>query len=1303
MIRTHFGRALFLAALALVACNSNPAVAAEDAKQLAAELYRESGVRGGLVAHLNCGDGTLTAALRLNDSYLVHGLTKSADDLTKARKTIQSLGIYGNVSVDRMTGQAADTLPYADNTVNFLVSDGSIAVTNDEVLRVLVPKGVALIQKNGKWDRTVKPMPGNTDEWTHYFHGPDGNAVAKDSAVDLPRHLQWLGGPRWSRHHDRMASMSAMVSSNGRMFYIMDEGSRVSILLPPKWMLKSRDAYNGVPLWERDIKNWHTHLFPLKSGPTQLARRLVSAGDRVYVTLGIDDPVTQLDAATGETIRVYEETKGAEEILEKDGMLYILAANEPWPMPDYATDEKIGPRTMGRAEGWETRSRRLVVVEAETGKVLWSKDRKVLPLSLSTDGTHLLFHDGENVVSVNPKTGAEIWKTPAGRRTVITTNISPRLLLYKDVVLFAGGDRMMHSFDLKTGTERWKAPHDQSGYMSPEDLLVTGGLVWTAPTTKTQDTGAFTGRDPQTGEVKITFPPDVSTYWFHHRCHIAKATDRFILPSRTGIEFVDFKSKDWTINHWVRGGCLYGVLPCNGLLYAPPNDCACFPEAKLYGINALAPVSASRSVASKLRAGSRIEKGPAYDEPMTDFTAGKDDWPTYRATNDRSGFTKQVVPASVEKKWEAKLGGRLSSLVVANGRVYVAQPDAHQVHALDQGTGEVVWSYTAGARVDSPPTIYKGRVLFGSNDGFVYCLRESDGALAWRFRAAPTDLRIIVFEQLESVWPVHGNILVQNDAAYFACGRSIFLDGGLRLFKLDPATGRILAEQVMDDKDPETGKDIQSRSQTLQMPVGLPDILSSDGKHVYMRSQRMDLDGKRQEIGPVSGNTQVQGSAQQGEGAHLFSPSGFLDDTWFHRAYWVFGKNFAGSHSGYFQAGKYAPAGRVLVFNEEHVFGFGRKPEFYKWTTPLEHQLFSTSRKAPEAPKPGGQVLNTTGMIAFTNSKSLDPAGKAIAVEAWVKAEGPNGVILARGGPLNGYALILQQGKPQWLVRSDSKLYKAASDKGRIVNQWTHLVGVLTKDGKAELYVNGELAVRIDAVLIAAEPKQTMEIGDDAGSTVGEYTTPLPFAGLIDEVNIYHGEVTAKEIAARAQGPEKGKIAAANVLKLSFDESNASDASGNRNNGQAKGIASAEGQFGKAMKFAGSPTRKGAGRPGNPQPGGYYVKKDWNTDVPIMVQGIVLADQTLFIAGAPDLIDETKAWAQLTQGNQETIKQMHEQNDALAGKKGGILWAVDARSGDRLAEIKLDSLPVWDGLIAAQGSLYMATQDGRIIRMSGEK
>ena len=83
------------------------------------------------------------------------------------------------------------------------------------------------------------------------------------------------------------------------------------------------------------------------------------------------------------------------------------------------------------------------------------------------------------------------------------------------------------------------------------------------------------------------------------------------------------------------------------------------------------------------------------------------------------------------------LGGKLTAPVVAGGRVFVASVDTHTVHALDGSSGRTVWSFTAGGRIDSPPTIYRGLVLFGAADGNVYALRAGDGKLVWRFRAAP--------------------------------------------------------------------------------------------------------------------------------------------------------------------------------------------------------------------------------------------------------------------------------------------------------------------------------------------------------------------------------------------------------------------------------------------------------------------------------------------------------------------------------------------------------------------------------------
>jgi len=283
----------------------------------------------------------------------------------------------------------------------------------------------------------------------------------------------------------------------------------------------------------------------------------------------------------------------------------------------------------------------------------------------------------------------------------------------------------------------------------------------------------------------------------------------------------------------------------------------------------------------------------------------------------------------------------------------------HRVDALDAITGKPAWSFTAGGRIDSPPTIWQGRALFGSADGHVYCLNASDGRLIWRYRAAPEDRRMMALEQIESLWPVHGSVLVQNDVLYCVAGRSMFVDGGLRLLRLDPRTGRKLSETILDDRDPNTQENLQIHIQGLNMPVALPDILSSDGRYVYMRSLPFDLQGKRKYV------AYIPVKEQQGDDLHLFCPTGFLDDSLWHRTYWGYGRAWASGAGGYHQAGRVIPAGRPIVFDEENVYGYGRLWQYYRWTTPLEYHLFA-AKKQPEIVKAG------------TERKAVKKAGKRV-------------------------------------------------------------------------------------------------------------------------------------------------------------------------------------------------------------------------------------------------------------------------------------------------------------------------------------
>jgi hypothetical protein len=276
---------------------------------------------------------------------------------------------------------------------------------------------------------------------------------------------------------------------------------------------------------------------------------------------------------------------------------------------------------------------------------------------------------------------------------------------------------------------------------------------------------------------------------------------------------------------------------------------------------------------------------------------------------------------------------------VVDGKVYVATQDDHTVHALSVDSGRTVWTFIAGGPVDSPPSVYRGLVVFGSADGCVYCLRGSDGELVWRFRAAPHDARLVSYGRLESVWPVHGSVLVYDGDVYFVAGRSTFLDGGLHFYRLDAVTGRLVSQRVINDQ-----RSPQKDVKILNMPTAQSDILSCDGEMIYMRSQAFDTEGTRLQTLDPALEPFERATQQLGAGAHLFSPTGFLDDDAWHRSYWVYGRAFSSGCNWWFRAGRYAPAGRMLVCDGDRVYGFGREPGLFVWSHVLENHLFCSAR-----------------------------------------------------------------------------------------------------------------------------------------------------------------------------------------------------------------------------------------------------------------------------------------------------------------------------------------------------------------------
>lgn len=921
---------------------------------------------GGFTVVMGADSADELIELQAKGRLLVHGLSTDAGVVESVRRELEQSGNIGSVNISQYDGE---TLPFIENTVNSVVVHSAGTVSEAEMMRVLVPNGVVVHSESGSTVR--KPWPEDVDSWPQYLHDPGNNAVASDDKVGPPRHLQWRAGPRWSRHHDHMSSVSAVVTSEGRVFSIMDEGSVSSILLPSNWQLTARDAFNGLQLWSRPIDEWYTRVFGLKSGPSTLPRRLATDGEKVFVTLGIDAPVSVLDAASGKTLFDLETEGYPREILLVEDMVLVVTRSEP-------IDNTSSPYSdQGDAA--------IFAFNKDTGKALWNVETPVVRLTLGADTERVYFFDQKEVVALDRSNGKKKWGCPKlGYRHIISED-APILVVYGDTVLFADPKNAsflskdgksgtnqrrpqnaslalrprgqnfkpkLMAMDAETGKLLWEGEQPISGYRSPGDVLVVDGQVWNGPTKQGNFTGTQTARNLRTGESERELPPTVETYWFHHRCYRARATDNYLMLSRTGIEYIDLETGEWDINHYMRGACLYGVMPANGLTYAPPHPCSCYPETKLDGFTA---VSASNDYGAVVPdpgkdADSRLESGPAFGIQTVDDACG-DDWPTYRYAINRSGYSKNEPGSSLDTNWTTDLGTQATQPIIVGDRVFVSTPETNSIHALDAASGKVQWTFTSGGKSDTPPTWYKGRLLFGSTDGYVYCLNAEDGKLAWRFRAAPLDRRMVHFERVESVWPVNGNILVLDGEAVFVAGRSVFLDGGLRFIRLDALSGELLHESILDRIDDRTGEDLHGGVERLNMPVGLPDLLGSDGTRLFMRSEVLDKQGKR--LGQAPHSTEpIEVILQRPEAdAHLYAPSGFAEDNWWHRTYWNYGSVFTGGHDGFYQAGRFTPSGRILVHDGDNVYGYGRKQNFLRWISTIEYQLFSAPRDQTRGPE----------------------------------------------------------------------------------------------------------------------------------------------------------------------------------------------------------------------------------------------------------------------------------------------------------------------------------------------------------------
>jgi outer membrane protein assembly factor BamB len=782
-------------------------------------VVQAAGADAGVAVVLGTTDGALEAALARGGRILVHGLALSDEAAAKAREHVTVNKLYGLASVEKR--DRLDALPYASRIANWVVvadlqAAEKAGLTWPELIRVTAPGGGVWI--GGSAAEAVReriaahPLGGRVEacdpagawvrlrvsrswghEWTHNrFHDAGMRDLALDPIDPAVQRLwpQWIDGEKdpLGSH----ASMSAILCAGGRLVtlscietgaYVRDgqiwrtstgplvrdgaDGWRPTGRLSN--VLSCRDAYNGVVKWLRPWNGTHE-----KKGK----RALAMEGSRVYTVEA--GRLTATDLRDGAVLYAAD----APVRFAEDAWLYCdargVAVHDPKPGGLYVFEAASGQSKWHLKEG--------------VASAALDEGRLIVAVASAADTADKPAHE---VRAFDFITGNPLWSAAGAALGAKDGKLALHKAGHQCVLVTAGDETLVLAADQGRVLHRLAA-RGEPWFVG--DAIMVGGQ----------------GRyfDRATGRPLSVNVHRAASGLGNWACARGAFTERmFWDPSRAAPAGGPKKPKESGAHPFLGGmpvdkTCITGAVVAHGTVYSPPQGCGCaYSLGITKGLMALVPADPMPPAEAFAEPGP-LESGPALGQTK-DARAQPGDWPMFRKDGRRSAAGEGKLPDDLKTLWRRPLAEKpegwiartawraqhhhnhvISAPVVANGRVYVALVDAHQVAALDARSGEVVWRYTANARIDSPPTIHRGLCLFGGRDGWVQCLRAEDGQLVWRRRIAPMEQRIVVYGQFESRYPAIGSVLVEGDRGYATAGHSRQL--GIMVWEFEPATGKTL-------------------------------------------------------------------------------------------------------------------------------------------------------------------------------------------------------------------------------------------------------------------------------------------------------------------------------------------------------------------------------------------------------------------------------------------------------------------------------------------------------------------------------
>ena len=200
------------------------------------------------------------------------------------------------------------------------------------------------------------------------------------------------------------------------------------------------------------------------------------------------------------------------------------------------------------------------------------------------------------------------------------------------------------------------------------------------------------------------------------------------------------------------------------------------------------------------------------------FTATQaEDWRTYNHDHQRSSVTSDTITLPLKQVWNYKSPAppvpawadparwdawraikELPNLrnfdpvfytTSSEENLYWGSSSDFGVHCFDVKTGREKWSFFTEGPVRTPPEIYKDKIYFGSDDGFVYCISSDKGELIWKYSPMPDEKKIATDGKFISRYPSRTGVIVKNGIAY--CTFSLFLWNPSWLCALNADIGKV--------------------------------------------------------------------------------------------------------------------------------------------------------------------------------------------------------------------------------------------------------------------------------------------------------------------------------------------------------------------------------------------------------------------------------------------------------------------------------------------------------------------------------